>query len=263
MDLKPTLPALFTVSLICLVPVAGTLAVGSAAPPVTGKAGDTRPQAADAAPLPTLFLSWHAPYGMPRASETLPIGPGALHPDTLWLTAVTGRSARQFFGFDAKLRFRDPSGDSLGNYWRFGGGFSNPHNVRVEFTDSRWPTPSPYSSPGFGGTRYSRDAAGAVLDMTYAVPSDSATAVGADTPYALARVVFPSPEDAASYARPICIHWADCGLSLSLVGPTLHPGPGGERYVGWGVRPGRDPCTTLRSSTTPAPWHPPTDPVRH
>jgi hypothetical protein len=204
-------------------------------------------------PDPVVYLSWHSPYGMPRATEDLTPSHGANQRDTLWLTFEPRRTSK-LFGMSAQIAFRAQPGDTLGDAWRFGGGTTNPHNIVVEFPQRSWPAKSPWSVPGFGGAHFDRKDGNGRLDIIFAVNADSAGPVENGGRYAFARILFPSMTTAEA-RQAVCIEWVSSEVSFAIGAPDAHPGRGGSPFASVSS-PGCAVCRTYRDARRIAPIKP-------
>jgi len=201
------------------------------------------------------YLSWCAPYRMPRAATTLAAHCGVPHPDTLWLTVDPDDDVRHLYGFDAALVFHPQTGDTLTPYWHFGGGDKNPSNVRVEFPSGNWPTPNPFPPQTFGATHYDFTPSAGTLDITFATVADSARFIPGHRRYALARIILPTAGD-PTCLRPVCIEWKTSLLAVNLFGSNRHLSlPGSVRYACY-ASSREDACAPFVTLRKPAPWTP-------
>src|SRR3989442_11230866 len=62
---------------------------------------------------PQIYLTWHAPFGQPGATDTLSAPAGTTRADTLWLSFDSGKSSPTFIGFNGTLIFHPAQGDTL------------------------------------------------------------------------------------------------------------------------------------------------------
>ena len=184
-----------------------------------------------------MFLSWHAPYGMPGATDFLQLTPGdTTREDTLFLVAEPGTDSKTTYGFKATLYFRTAGSDTLGPYWRMGEnsdagkqilthmqredtlGLSpigppvlSAPNLRVECNWDRrltlptaWPRGNAISLFRCDWTRHS-----ARLRIGFVVPADHLFTVEYGKRYTFARVIFRHPAaDLPNAKQPICVEWA-------------------------------------------------------
>ena len=208
---------------------------------------------------PTVFLSWHAPYGSPGATQTL-VAKCTDDPtvrDTLYLTFETGRNAPTLYGMAATIYFRAMLGDTLGRFWWFGGGERNPRNIRIEWArDSCTGCTKPWHASGPGSVMYDRTSGSGRLNLLYAVPANLAAPVADSTLYCFARLLFPRPRPGElSCDKPICIEWGIGEFSFELGAQDAHPGREGARYASWNS-PHGEVCASYRDVTKARPWRP-------
>ena len=185
---------------------------------------------------PKVYLTWHAPYGSPRATDTLSAACGDTSGrDTLWLSMHIGADSTNFYAYTMHLLFRAQPGDTLGPNWWFGGKEANPWNVRVEWVQDSWKDchKPAYFAP-WTTVSYDRTRESGRLYMNYTIRADRAQVVGGDTLYCLARVLFPRPRPGqANCTQPICIEWSYGQFSFDLYGDDSYPQPGSQRFVSW------------------------------
>jgi hypothetical protein len=182
-----------------------------------------------AAAKPRLYLSWHAPYGAPRASDTLWVRPSDGGKDTLYLTFVSGQSWPKFYGLLGTLLFHTAVGDSLEQQWL------DERNLQTDFmTDS-----IPYGRRmwrGTGSTRFSFydffRASGRLKFSSVRHPA-SPVAIQDSVPYLFARVMVAHPSaDIRRWNQPICVEWTDAEFLPDSTGVvTVHSGPEGRPFV--------------------------------
>jgi hypothetical protein len=204
---------------------------------------------ADAAGKPRLYLSWHAPYGAPRASDTLWIRSGDGGKDTLYLTFESAEDWRQFYGLVATIFFRTAVGDSLADPWL------EEKNLETNLmTDSipgvrrlwRGTQSTRYSfydfSRGSGRLRLSN-----VRSPVSAVP------IAKDVPYLFARVMVAHPASGVPFwNQPICVQWSDAEfLPDSSGGITVHAGREGRPFVS--MNSAGQVCEAFRPDAPPSP----------
>jgi len=156
---------------------------------------------------PRLYLSWHAPYGSPRASDTLSVPCGTEGgPDTLYLTFETGANSGQFIGIDSKLYFRAAVGDTLGPHWQAGD-----QNIQVQFsTDSVPGCTRPWRGAVWAAySYYDRTMGSGRLQISNIRPPQRAVAVSDSVPYLYGRLLLARPPAGLPRCdQPICIEWA-------------------------------------------------------
>ena len=118
-----------------------------------------------------LYLTWDAPYGMPRASRThTPHAHNPAAEDTLWLCFLPGRTSPGFLGYTADLTFRAAPGDTLGPWWHMDGKGVNKGELSIDFgPDSTFVQAQPWAVGGYGGGIINRTPASARVTIVFAV----------------------------------------------------------------------------------------------
>jgi hypothetical protein len=181
-----------------------------------------------------LYLTWNAPYGMPRASRShFPRAHDPTSADTLWLSFLPGRTSEGFLGFSADLYFRAAHGDTLGPWWHMESSGQNPNELRVEFGPDAetFPQPQPWAVGGTGGVRLYRTPASGRLNINFAVPYMDAVPIAPDSVYTLCRVVLQHHRVLPGCSQPVCIEW-----NAGVLGYWLKDDPRvnkGERFVSY------------------------------
>ncbi len=204
-----------------------------------------------------LFLTWHAPYGMPRASTALTVACGdTTAEDTLYLVCDPGNDSPSFLGFDATLFFHAQVGDTLGPYWRSNPDPGDPRILRVLWEpDSTVRFPVPWRSPGLHFLRYDFTRGSGRLRMASGA-RDSGYALKYGTKYLLARVAIHHPGlEFPDCAQPICVEWAMTTLSLWFTfDVSINRG---DRFASWNSI-GSRACEEFRreAAKPPLPWKP-------
>jgi hypothetical protein len=189
----------------------------SAARRVSSDSVDFESAEGDSFGPPQLFLAWHAPYGMPGATDTISFGAGdSNRVDTLFLSFETGRDTRRFLGMMARLYFHPAFGDTLGIYWRYDYRSPNNRQVAIEFDpDGSFPCPQPWIRKGMGFPEFKFYSGGAKLELYYVVtrPEDIVPVDGR-VRYCFARVMFRQTHwDLAGARQPVCIEWSLARMS--------------------------------------------------
>jgi len=261
--------------------VAFMIALGAAAPNPADRAASSKPAARDTsrsgraaadslefresesdsfAP-PQLFMAWHAPYGMPGATDTISFGGrDSTRVDTLYLSFETGRNGRDFLGVFARLYFHPASGDTLGEYWHYGYGAPNWRNVMIEFDpDGSFPCPQPWVHNGMGFPDFDFHSGGAKLDLYYVITRlQDAIPVDGHTRYCFARVMFRQTQgDLPGARQPVCIEWSVARMSIGRRDAVGRRGEGRCVSVN---SPDGGVCAPYRRTLVPANWVP--DPYR-
>jgi hypothetical protein len=214
---------------------------------------DGRPALADE---PSLYLSWHAPYGAAGASETLTAACGdSLRADTLYLSFDPGRDSPTFYGMIAVLNVRASSGDSLGPYWSLAVTEQNRAGLRIELgLDYDFPAPQPWKATGTGRQLSDKRVGSKVISMLHAVKSTDAAPVQNGTVYCFGRLVFlHRGDEPAGCGESVCIEWESAQLGF---GPkeAVDVASGGSRFVTWNSADGTA-CEVIRAR--PARWKAP------
>ncbi len=179
-----------------------------------------------------LLLSWHAPYGQPRATAALraPCGRSAAE-DTLYVCCDPGADSPTFNGFTVRLLMHPGPRDSLAAFWREARADGQLTHVRVVLDpDSSLGVPTPFRVSGMGVGRTDLAGGAVRVRMIYAVANTMATPVRAGTVYLLARVIVQRPraKDAAC-GRGLCVEVDDGTLAFKL-GDEPHV-KRGDRFV--------------------------------
>jgi hypothetical protein len=210
---------------------------------------------------PTLYVSWGAPWGTPRAKAMVsaPCGAEAAY-DTLYLTFDPGRSSPTFFGLMGEVYFRATAPDTLGPLWSFNDRPEIENNFDVQFPgprDSTWGAPSPWKGQGFGAKKYDRTAGTGRLQIVYAVPEQVTGPVTAGKRYTFARVIVPrGVTSMGRCVQPVCIEWATAGVTFEVdAGEVDAVRQGGSRFATWNSKDGRS-CADYTGILTPSGWKP-------
>jgi len=206
---------------------------------------------------PQLFLAWHAPYGMPGATDTISFGAGdSNRVDTLFMSFETGRDTRGFLGMLARLYFHPAFGDTLGTYWRYDSESPNYRMVAIEFDpDGSFPCPQPWVRNGIGLPQFEFDPSGARLDLYYGVarPED-VIQVDGRVRYCFARVMFRQKHwDLPGARQPVCLEWSFARFPAGRDDAIARRGPG--RCVSMNS-PDGSVCGPYRGNSGPAHWVP-------
>ena len=207
-----------------------------------------------------IYLTWHAPYGQPGATDQLVSACGdTTVKDTLYMSIDTGDDAPKFQSFTATLYFWAAPGDSLDPHWLFGEG-QQIHRLEIEYAprdlagvEPAWPA-SAYAASGYNTSK-----ASGKLRIIAAGPDGQGWPLTGGQTYVAARLLVPRPPaKSRACERSVCIEW-----SLALFGlgggklPEVHAG---QRFASWNSKGGKV-CSTMRSFAAPAPWHPPKAPL--
>ncbi len=168
---------------------------------------------------PRLYLAWHAPYGLPGASDTLSRACGdTSRVDTLFLSFDPGRATRTFVGMTVTLKFQAQPGDSLGPLWAATGAGAPPPWMRVEWApDSSSGCPSPWTTLGVGGHAYRKDGGQGLMRMVYAVSLLEISRVEPGRRYGLARILLRGlPRGVLGCHQPVCVEWTAATMSYGV-----------------------------------------------
>jgi len=205
-----------------------------------------------------IFLSWHAPYGMPGASNNLSLAPGdTTREDILYLTCDPGMEAPGLIATTCVLTVRAAPGDTLGPYWGFGRGTGDPRDIRATFApDSADALPVPWKrgAAGAGGVRYYYSRESGTLTLVGAVGSAWADSMRPGARYMLARILFRRPPaEIAGAGRPVCVEWTKA--ELDLLGERKLILERGDRFASWNS-PACGVCGPYRGPSAPKAWKP-------
>jgi hypothetical protein len=198
---------------------------------------------------PRLYLSWHAPYGSLRASDTLSVRPSDGGKDTLYLTFESGQSWSKFYGFLGTLLFHTAVGDSLEDQWL------DERNIETDFMTDSIP-PARRMWRGTASTRFSFydffRSSGRLKISSVRHPAWP-VAIQDSVPYLVARVMIAHPSaDIRRWNQPICVEWTDAEFLPDSTGvTTVHSGPEGRPFVS--MNSATSICDPFRPSVAPPP----------
>jgi len=237
-------------------PALAAAAADSSRPPSGGGPAPAPQPTHVAPPDARIYLTWHAPYGQPGATDQLVAACGdTSSKDTLYMCFDPGRDAPAFLGFQTTVYFWAATGEPLGEHWKFGEG-PDYHGLEVQITPDSVPGVEPARLPSqFHFSGYSSTPSSGKLLMIAADAADQGQPVKARRLYAAARVLVPRPALKTSGCdRPICIEWSIAELGYALGDDAwVNRGP---RFVSWNS-PGGKICAPLRQFAAPPPWRPP------
>jgi hypothetical protein len=205
-----------------------------------------------------LYLSWNAPWGMPRARLAhVPQCADSVVEDTLFLSFYPGRASSGFMGYTAQLQLHATGSDTLGTWWHSESkGGENGGSVRVEWGPSPdMPGRQPWSTPGRGFVLSDRTPWSVRLRLLFAMTLDDAPPLDSTLTYTLCRVIFRHhPErQLAGCGQPVCIEWEKSTFGFALKDePEVSRG---ERFVSYGD--GGAACEAFRAARVKA-WGPKT-----
>jgi hypothetical protein len=205
---------------------------------------------------PEVFLTWHAPWGEPRATAGLNVTCGdTTRVDTLYLCASPGRDVKQFVGMSGVFVFHAAPGESLDGWWNFPRGRGEASSILLRMD----PEPGfggvqPWPTKGFGMVDLRTSPVDARLAFIYALPTGLATGAREDSVYCLAKLLLRRPPSAATCGRAVCVEAVDVKLAFGAeVGEFLAVGP--NRLAVWNAEAG-DPCAPMREGRAPRRWSP-------
>jgi hypothetical protein len=140
--------------------------------------------------VPNLYLTWHAPYGDPRARTTLAVDcRDTTGVDVLYLTFETRRQGMRFTGMSGTLVFEPQMGDTLGSYWFRARGEANQAKTFVDFEYFNSETAdTPWESRAVGSVGFGHVGGRGRLDMSAHVPPQQAKNLFPGTRYVVARI---------------------------------------------------------------------------
>jgi len=190
-------------------------------------------QGGSRATMARLYLTWDAPWGLPRASSVKrPRSHDPRSADTLWLSMLPGRTGPGFLGFTAEVYFHAAAGDTLGPWWHLERGALNGGEISIECgPDPTIPLRQPWRYSGTVISKLDHTPSSARLRILFAVPYTDAVPVKPDSVYALCRVVLHHHRALPGCSQPVCVEWADCELDYWLKDtPTASLG---ERFVSY------------------------------
>jgi hypothetical protein len=206
---------------------------------------------------PEVFLSWHAPFGFPGATDTLSAACDSSRADTLWLSFDPGAPAPLFAAASATLMFRPAVGDSLPLRWRSGRDVeSNPPFIEVKMDpDSTLGYAQAFRVKGIAIGNYDGSGHDARFNFSYATSYAEAGSL-AQHPYVLARVVMRRPAPSiAGCGQPICIEWVDFELVRDVKDDLKLKPHGAHRFVSLNS-PGGEVSVPYRRAAALRGWSP-------
>lgn len=228
------------------------------------------PPRAGAEGLPgRVFLSWHAPYGTPGASDFLNFVPGdTTRVDTLFVCAETDSDSKSVYGYNALFYFHSTGADTLREFWRMGSpagiDSAGSHLQREDSTgvspigkanvdtpylglvcnaDPQLVVPAPWPrGNSISLFRYDWYRSSGRLRILFVVPANKLFSVQAGRRYCWGRILLRRPPAEVSSARqPVCV---ELNSMTVIYGPGLqHEIARGERWVAVNSR---DACAERR-----------------
>lgn len=166
---------------------------------------------------PKLYLSWHAPYGQPRASDTLWVRGGDGGKDTLYLTFESGEDWPKYYGFTGTVLFRTGVGDSLSDQWL------DEKNIEVNYMTDSLPG-ARRMWRGTASTRFSfydfMRSSGRLILSSVRHPA-SPVPIKDGVPYLVARVMLAHPTtNTLRWDQPICVEWSGAEFLTDSTGSS-------------------------------------------
>ena len=199
---------------------------------------------------PTIYLSWHAPYGTPGATDTLMAPCGGARKDTLYLTFKAGRSTGGYFGIDGILLFHAPVRDTLSAQWWF-----EQQNLQVQFASDSIPgITRAWVQPLSTMTTYLDHTSGSArLRLMNVRPTMFPVWVRDSVQYFFCRIFVPRPSAGMLRCdQPLCIEWtqSEVYLDTTTTTSTMATRTGSRRFVSWNSPNGKV-CADYRDDLQP------------
>jgi hypothetical protein len=187
------------------------------------------------AEAPRLNLSWHAPHGMPRASDTLIAScDDTLRVDTLYMSFESPRPLPALTVVHAAVNFRPQVGDTLDPFWMFKTGWANGGNMLIDFAPFDGEDyPTPWTHAGVYDVAYDRHKGGGQLDLRYFVDFDNALGIDPGIQYSLARIrIFHRRSYLPGCTQPAGVEWSNALFGLAT-GRMVAAASGGKGVARW------------------------------
>jgi hypothetical protein len=223
------------------------LATFHAAEPGAGTS-EARPQA---------FLTWHAPYGMPGASDRLVTTcDDTLTVDTMFVSFRTYQNRPAVLAMSTSLLFHPAEGDTLGPFWHFKRGWENEGNLLIDFDRVAIPVvETAWDAMGVGHVTYDHRSGRGRLDFEFRLPTENRKPLIGGNTYVCARVrIRHRRPTLGGCGQPVCIELT--GLQLKLAtSREIEIDPSGHRFIGWNSPDGRV-CQARSRLATQRPWRP-------
>ena len=218
--------------------------------PSPARGGVAVPPSVRPAPPPVIHLTWHEPYGSPRATTSNTSScDDTTTLDTLWLTYECPERVIHAMTVSGSLLFEPQAGEPLGSFWFFERNAANSGNLFVDFNIA-FPAPikTPWSGlgPVLGPVGYTHEGGRGRLDMTALGPDGQAGVTDRGVLYAFARVIISSRHaELDGCRRAMVIRWAGARFITRFEGDLrVPPGPG--QVVTWNAPRGGTPRATAR-----------------
>ena len=181
---------------------------------------------------PQIYLSWHAPWGQPGATDTLSAPCDSSRSDTLWLSFDPGKQSPTFLGTNGTLIFHPRLGATLSSWWQRDLNKPVPPQINVAFPprpDIKYP--QPFKSQGGGGTMWDTLKSQTRLRYIYVIPYPVAAPLGRGI-YAVARVIIQRPPPSAQgCGDPLCIEWTEAEITFDVGAERAFVRSGPHRFV--------------------------------
>ncbi len=212
------------------------LAGGACAAPITASRGTSAQR-----PSPQqgrMFLSWHAPRGVPGATDTLRTAcDDSERIDTLYVSVFTPLDLPNVIAMSATLHFSAEGPDSLGPFWDFKSGHANERSMFIEFDlGLTMGCPQPWRAAGSGAVRYDLAGATSELQLEYAIPSEQSIPITPEEQNCVARIrILEKRPHLGGCAQAVRIAVERVRFEL-LDGGTLEFGPESSSAVFWNPR---------------------------
>ena len=207
---------------------------------------------------PAIYLTWHAPWGYPRACDTLSTDCDTTRIDTLWLSFDSGKAAPRFLAVRGELLFHPPAGDSLLTLWTRDRDQPKPPFMRLDLgPEPGMGYPMPYKINGGGTTLWYGAAGGAMtLGFIYATPYLNAVPIERRVYVAGRLILHHGPASEPGCRQPICIEWTNVELTYDVGAEKADISSGVNRFVSLNS-PGGAVSVPYRKAATLHGWKPP------
>ena len=207
---------------------------------------------------PELFMSWRAPWGDPRATQTIVADcADTTGADTLYLTIRSPRNVLPLLAMTGTLLFEPQRGDTLGEFWNLERSGANAGHLAVDFDLlSSDLCSSPWKVLVGGSVGYTRAGGRGRLDMTADVPFAHVYNLHPNECYFFGRVTLHRARGyLAGCGQPMRISWIGGRVRSSRRGSeSLAFGIGPNRTVTWNAQ--RQGLGTRRTRLAMETWVP-------
>jgi len=208
---------------------------------------------------PTVYLTWNAPYGQPRATDVMVSDCDTTRADTLWLAFDPGKKSPTFMAMNASLLIHPRSGDSLSTSWStdtlpgFNLRFLKPEADPVPGLGY----PQPWKSNGVGLRTLESAGRAMKVHLFYAISYREATSIDRKI-YVLARILIQRPAGGDPRCKePVCIEWSEAEYGFSMSEDVTLEASGPNRFVSLNS-PGGEVSVPYRKAASLHVWKPPT-----